>query len=190
VTAIAIHRFASAMENEARNLSDFDERLSLAVTLTDVGREMRRFQASQRMSKDLSEFEKSRFKVEDKMAGIGLEIKLLLVRIANAVMPIVERGLPYIEAGVMQIGAFSDMVQSQIEWWKGNQAESLRLAVESVNKQVEIALLLKKAQEEDDPLQDPFTADFLNIGWEAGKGRGFFPGLFPIMQMEPIGGGF
>lgn len=158
----------SAIESEARKLADKSPDLALATAQTDIRREMAEFRRAQQLGPSLARWERVRSKFETAAYDLWTEIKEILLKIANVLLPFLLAAtevMKLITAALDDYDAFAAAVVKAVGAWAAPFLGALKptfgMLKAILDKLDEIARLL----DTDTSEVDDFTKAFLDMGF-------------------------
>lgn len=162
--AVATKAAADALHKAAMELEDVSVDLSGASAINDYRMELARIERADRIGPGLARFEEMRGRILEQIYEIGTEILDLLVTIFDAVRPLLEGMVHYLELSVNILGVVVGHMKVMID--------VLTLQVHKAMKDMQAlaerwAELWRQLNPAPDPIHDPFMQDFLRgLPWE------------------------
>lgn len=178
VAAIAAVKFAQMVESQTARLAGFSGPLAAAQARTELGRELGLLRRAQRIGPGLAAAERLRSKFEGTMTDLGTEILQILLRILEALQPVIEFVITamrvlteFLERHGESIGAALPALVGMVSPMAAAVLSILRLFQGEVDRR------------EDEEFDDPFTQQFLDLLPRDANGQPlFWPAGQPVPQ--------
>ncbi len=160
LAVVGVKKFADSMEAEARKLADKSPDLAMATAQTDINREMASMRRAERIGPKLSNFERVRSKAETALYEIGTEIKDILLKLVEPLLPLVEGAANGVMAMLEMIRAAEAKAGEWMAWIMKDRDAQAKYASEVTEHMRRIREIMEG--DEGDKLDD-ITKAFLSM---------------------------